>query len=168
METQTFYATAAQLCFTLLGLWWAVVQFRHREWMRDPAHQRMAYAVALHFLLPGVMSLVALLAGDAPLLWRVTFGLAGSLGIVALLLLLRVGTERRGRFFRYVRVGQYASVVLYAVVTVIAFEPALVRDLGGPIGPLEAEGIVLSLLVFFGANFAWALFAEAAGASVAP
>ena len=159
METQTFYATAAQLCFTLLGLWWAVVQFRHREWMRDPAHHRMAYAVALHFLLPGVMSLIALLAADVPLLWRLTFGLSGALGIVALLLLARAQAARADRFFRYVRAGQYATVVLYAVVTVIAFEPALIRNLGGPIGPLEAEGIALSLIVFFGVNFAWALFA---------
>ena len=29
MNTDAFYQTVAGLCFTLLGLWWAVVQFRH-------------------------------------------------------------------------------------------------------------------------------------------
>ena len=33
MNTDAFYQTVAGFCFTLLGPWWAVVQFRHEEWM---------------------------------------------------------------------------------------------------------------------------------------
>ena len=48
METQTFYTTVGSISFTLLGLWWVVVQSRD-AWRTDPARRRMAYAVSLHF-----------------------------------------------------------------------------------------------------------------------
>ena len=68
-----FYQTVAGFCFTLLGLWWAVVQFRHAEWMRDLYQRRAAYSVHLSFLVPGIMSLGAMIAGDVKILWRLVF-----------------------------------------------------------------------------------------------
>ena len=59
-----FYQTVAAFCFTLLGLWWAVVQFRHAEWMNNLRQRRAAYSVHLSFLVPGIMSLGAMIAGD--------------------------------------------------------------------------------------------------------
>ena len=37
---QTFYSTTAQVSFTLLGLWWVVVQFKFDAWADD--HVRAA------------------------------------------------------------------------------------------------------------------------------
>ena len=55
-----FYLSFSAVCFTLLGFWLIVVQTRHAEWRGSPLHRRRVYAVALHFSLPGVMSLLAL------------------------------------------------------------------------------------------------------------
>ena len=58
----SFYSTAAQLSFVLLGLWWVVVQFKFDRWRHDPARRRMAYDISSFFLLPGLMSLTSLAA----------------------------------------------------------------------------------------------------------
>jgi hypothetical protein len=47
----------AQASFTLLALWWVLLQIRHDEWFADTAYRRRAYDVSLYFLLPGIMSL---------------------------------------------------------------------------------------------------------------
>ncbi len=88
----TFYATVAQLCFALLGLWWIVVQFKHQQWMTDPSHRRMAYDISLYFILPGIMSLVSFLATDAKFLWRAGFTLADILGFVETFLMVSAGS----------------------------------------------------------------------------
>ena len=53
MDTTTFYAATSALCFTLLGFWWVVVQFRHEELTRDVASRRFIFLVSLHFIVPG-------------------------------------------------------------------------------------------------------------------
>jgi hypothetical protein len=55
-----FYVAFSTVCFTLLGLWIIVVQTRHAEWRKSAIHRRRAYGVALHFSLPGLMSLLSL------------------------------------------------------------------------------------------------------------
>jgi hypothetical protein len=55
-----FYGAFSPACFALLGLWLVVVQIRMREWQGSTAHRRRSYGVALHFVLPGMMSLLAL------------------------------------------------------------------------------------------------------------
>ena len=67
-----FYVAFSTVCFTLLGLWIIVVQTRHAEWRRSVVHRRRAYGVALHFSLPGLMSLLWLIrpaprCGGSPL-----------------------------------------------------------------------------------------------------
>ncbi len=63
MDVETFYTTVSSISFTLLGLWWVVVQGRE-TWRMNPARRRMAYVVSLHFVLPGVMSILALVAPE--------------------------------------------------------------------------------------------------------
>src|SRR5262245_65978416 len=75
-----FYISFSAVCFTLLGLWLIVVQTRHGEWRASPLHRRRAYGVALHFSLPGVMSLLALVDPESSALWRGSFGGAGNGG----------------------------------------------------------------------------------------
>src|SRR5688500_4768813 len=89
LDTATFYATTSALSFTLPGLWWSVVQFRHDQMTVDRGRRRLAVVLSLHFILPGLMSLGALLTGDAPIGWRVTFGTAGIAGMVAVVIASR-------------------------------------------------------------------------------
>ena len=70
-----FYISFSAVCFTLLGLWLIVVQTRHAEWRGSRPHRRRAYAVALHFSLPGLMSLLALVNPDSSALWRTSFAI---------------------------------------------------------------------------------------------
>jgi hypothetical protein len=65
-----FYVAFATVCFTLLGLWIIVVQTRHGEWRQSAVHRRRAYGVALHFSLPGLMSLLSLVDPASTTLWR--------------------------------------------------------------------------------------------------
>jgi hypothetical protein len=67
-----FYVAFATVCFTLLGLWFIVVQTRHAECRRSAVHRRRAYGVALHFSLPGLMSLLSLVDPASTALWRIS------------------------------------------------------------------------------------------------
>ena len=122
---EAFYQTVATFSFTLLGLWWGVLQLRHSDWVNDLPKRRMAYSVNLAFLVPGVMSLGAQTAGDIKIIWRLVFIVAGLLGIVA----VRVPHPRppaltpRPAGSRVMDVG--SSVLLYAIVVLIAFVPDL-------------------------------------------
>src|SRR4051812_848489 len=89
LPMDSFYATVTTICFTLLGLWWAVVQLRHQEWMRDPARRRMAYSIYLAFLIPGIMSLGSQIAPDIRIMWQAVFVLGSIGGIIATFSLAR-------------------------------------------------------------------------------
>ena len=158
MDTATFYATTSAVSFTLLGFWWVVVQFRHGEMTQEPGRRRLAFVVSLHFILPGLMSLGALLTGDAPLVWRLTFGLAGIAGMIAVATASRGIADPTGAI---AAIGRYEWLAfpLYAVITLVAFRPDLVQSAVG-LAPLQVEGTVMTLLVFLGIVFAWALFTE--------
>jgi hypothetical protein len=165
MDTATFYATTSAVSFTLLGFWWVVVQFRHGEMTQEPGRRRLAFVVSLHFILPGLMSLGALLTGDAPLVWRLTFGLAGIAGMIAVVTASRGIVDPTGAIAAIGR-NEWLAFPLYAVITLVAFRPDLVESAVG-LAPLQVEGTVMTLLVFLGIVFAWALFTEPhpAGAS---
>ena len=156
---ESFYATAASLCFTLLGFWWAVVQFRHHEWMANEGRRRMAYSLSLHFFLPGIMCLVALVPDDARIIWRITFGLSGLLGIVATVLIVATTKADTGSM-RLIRVGEWLIAPLYAIITLLAINPGFVNSLGIGLTPLEVEGLTMGVLIFLGVNLAWILLAE--------
>src|SRR5690606_25020285 len=54
MDVTTFDALFSATCFTLLGLWWGVVQ-RHEDWMRDDSLRGLVGGVYVSFLLPALM-----------------------------------------------------------------------------------------------------------------
>jgi hypothetical protein len=152
-----FYRAFASISFTLLGLWWVVVNLRYKSGAGDAARRRHAYSVALFFLLPGVGSLLSSVNGELEALWRVAFAVCAAVGIAEVLLYLRVGARRTAS-----AVGLRASgIVLYAFMLIFAIRPRLVDDLGLGVAAREAEAILLSLLLVVGANLAWLGLTEA-------
>jgi hypothetical protein len=97
MVPEVFYQTVAQLAFTLLGLWWLVLQTKYNEWIHSQTRRRMATNITLYFLLPGSMSLLALLATTSRLLWQVAFVLAALIGAVATAFFLRAAHASQWR-----------------------------------------------------------------------
>ncbi|MGH2584129.1 MAG: PKD domain-containing protein [Dehalococcoidia bacterium] len=157
-----FYGALAGACFGLLGLWWVVIQFRFRDeaWLGNPYRRRMAYDISLYFLLPGVMSLGSLLStGDAEDLWRSVFAIAAALGIVetltVALVLARAADAPRGLL-----AGSWIACALYVLIALLAAFPGLVQEVGAQMDPLQVEGLLTSLLLFLGVNFAWLVFTE--------
>jgi hypothetical protein len=165
---QDFYATVAQASFTLLGLWWVMLQIRHDAWFGDVAYRRGVYDVSLYFLLPAMMSLGSLLAVQEPTIWRVSFAVMGALGVVesALLIAGMRGLRRRGPL---VAVADWVSLVVYALVVLVAIWRGRPDTLGLGLKSLEVEGILVAVLLFLGVTLGAALFvttnpgAEAAG-----
>jgi len=121
-----FYKTVATISFTLLGLWWVVVQLKYKEAAGDVRRRRHAYTVSLYFLLPGVMTLVASVDSDLSLLWRLSFGLTAVLGLAEVAFYVTTdGIKSRGAATLRV-----LAVVLYALIGLFALRPALADGLG--------------------------------------
>jgi len=154
LDISTFYATSSGLCFTLLGFWWVVVQFRHAELTRNAASRRFAFLVALHFAIPGLISLASLLATGA--LWRFAFGFAGIAGMAAVLVSMR-STGSMPAPVRSLGRAAWLGLPLYGLVTLIAAVPSLPGTLLGMEG-LQAEGFVLVLILLLGILLAWFMF----------
>ena len=166
-----FYGAFSPACLALLGLWLVVVQLRLPQWQASeaaPAYQRASYGIALHFALPGLMSLLALVDSGDPAYWRTSFeiiALGGAVVLIALRGLFgRLGPDRgpdrgpgRGagraadsRLGGGLGLAAYVlAIAAYLVVGVLAF-------IGGP-AVLRAEAILLTGLVFLGFNAAWLL-----------
>jgi hypothetical protein len=166
-----FYAAFSPACLALLGLWLVVVQMRLPQWQASeaaPAYQRASYGIALHFALPGLMSLLALVDSGDPAYWRTSFeiiALGGAVVLIALRGLFGRPGRGRGEGRGAARgagrgadsplrggLGLAAYVVAiaaYLVVGALAF-------IGGP-AVLRAEAILLTGLVFLGFNAAWLL-----------
>jgi hypothetical protein len=160
MDVNAFYQTVATFCFTLLGLWWGVLQLRHVEWVNDVKRKRMAYSVHLAFVVPGVMALGAQTAGDIKIIWRAVFIVAGLLGIIAVVyLILAAGSEAAppGWFTRY---GRWLSALVYAIIVAIAFDPTVVKRLDPALQPLQIEGLLFTFIVFLGVGLAWDFLAQ--------
>lgn len=61
MDSATdFYQTLTGTSFTLLGLWFGVMQFGHGDWRGDPRRHRSTIHIALHFFLPGMLGMGSL------------------------------------------------------------------------------------------------------------
>ena len=156
---EAFYQTVATFCFTLLGLWWGVVQTRRDEWLNDTQHRRMAYSVYLSFLIPGVMSLGSQLSGETRWVWQLVFLAASGFGVAATLFFMQHTHEvvKQGWFVRRMR---WAVILLYGLMAAFAIYPQAVNLLGLDLKPLQLEGLLLTLLVFLGVNMAWEFMAE--------
>jgi hypothetical protein len=168
MPLATFYQTVAQLCFTLLGLWWLVLQTKYQEWTADAARRRMLTNISLYFLLPGSMSLMALLAGQQHLLWQVSFFIASAIGAVETSTIIRHERELLGRRAHWTRSALlWAGAGLYAVVALAALA-AIIPGAAGRlhIDPLTTAGVLITLLVVAGVLLAWLYFIEPAAVAL--
>ncbi len=153
-----FYLSFSAVCFTLLGLWLIVVQTRHAEWRGSALARRRAYGVALHFSLPGLMSLLALVNPDSSALWRTSFAIIAIGGAVVLIVL-------RGAAVGKIGLTVYIfAIALYALIGLLAIAPRIVGSLGLDATPVRVEAVLLSILVFVGVNVAWLLLFEEAPA----
>jgi hypothetical protein len=153
----TFYTTVAQASFTLLALWWVLLQIRHDEWIADQAYRRSIYDVSLYFLLPGMMSLASLLAVQDTSIWRVSFAVFGIVGLAESLWL----TGRRGQMPAArgaTRVADAVSIVLYALAALVAIWKDLPDEVGIGLTPLELEGLFVAGLLLTGITLAAAIF----------
>ncbi len=157
-----FYGAFSPACFALLGLWLVIVQIRLREWQGSPLYRRRSYGVALHFALPGIMSLLALVNPQDSVFWRVSFAVVALGGAIVL-------AAVRGYPLRPAPAGQpdtagaaaadrpdqlgvaayLAAIILYVLIGALAF--------AGGLASLRIEAILLTLLLFLGFNAAWLL-----------
>src|SRR3712207_327107 len=147
-DIDRFYQSVSTVSFTLLGLWWVVVQLKFKEGAGDARRRRHAYGIALFFLLPGVMSMVSSVNSDNSALWRLAFGVTALLGITEVLLYLRTGGQRAAGplALRVFAIGLYVLIALFAV------RPELTDDVGVTLEPREVEAVLVALLVVVGAN----------------
>jgi hypothetical protein len=146
-----FYRAVSTVSFTLLGLWWVVLQMKFREGAGEARRRRHAYGVALFFLLPGAMSLLSSVNSDHSALWRVAFGITALGGMLEVALYFASG----GRRTLGPALLRVAGVVLYVAIALVALRPALTDDLGLELEPREVEAILVGLLVVVGAHLAW-------------
>jgi hypothetical protein len=149
MDTIAFYQTMSALCFTLVGFWWVVVQFRHDEMTRDVESRRFITLVMLQFLIPGLVNVASILSAES-LWWRLAFAAAGLLGMAAVLVGMR-GALSDLRWYVWL------SLPIYAAITLVALFDGLVESII-PVDALQVEGVLLLALVSLGVMLAWGLF----------
>jgi hypothetical protein len=137
-----FYGAFSPACFALLGLWLVVVQIRADEVRASPELNRRAYAVALFFALPGLMSVIALIDTSNPLFWRVSFAIIALVGAAVLFPVHGLPGGARVR-----NVADIAAVLLYLAIAALAM-------VGGP-DMQRTEAVLLTALIFLGFNVAW-------------
>ena len=156
MNQEVFYATSSALCFTLLGFWWVVVQYRHADLTRTRATRAFALLVSLQFMLPGFISLASLAAGEGSPLWRLVFATAGVAGLASVIVAARPrpGSESLGTVGRVA----WLAAPAYVLLTVVALVPDRVRSLG--FVPIQVEAFILCALLLIGVLIAWFLFIE--------
>ncbi|WP_432175318.1 hypothetical protein [Streptomyces sp. Tue6028] len=152
MDVSTFYALFSATCFTLVGLWWNVVQ-SHDDWMRDAGLRRVVGGVYLSFLLPALMGLFAQVGGtEQPMIWRTAFIVLAAVGCVCTLRLLA-----RARGDRFVVRQQAGAALLYALIAVVGAFPELARHAG--LSGIQAEALMLIVLTALGHALAWRFMA---------
>jgi hypothetical protein len=161
-----FYPAFSPACFSLLGLWFVVVQIRMREWQGSAIHRRRSYGVALHFALPGIMSVLALIDPADPAFWRVSFAIV-ALGGAVVLAMTRGYPARRKRMPARpaaLPVPDQLGLAAYIAATAIYITIGALACAGGPT-LLRAEEVLLTILVFLGFNVAWLLLFDDADPS---
>jgi hypothetical protein len=150
MDISTFYALFSATCFTLLGLWWNVLQL-NTAWVGVDDERRAVGGVYLTFLLPALMGLFAQVGGtETPAIWRVSFVGVAIVGCISTLRILRVlrttsDPQPRAKYF--------ATLAIYLLVAIIGAYPEIAKGIG--ILPIQAEAILLILLVLVGHGLVW-------------
>ena len=150
MDLSTFYALFSATCFTLLGLWWNVLQ-ANPQWTAVEDERRAVGGVYLTFLLPALMGLFAQVGGvETPMIWRVSFVAVAIVGCISTLRLLRVLRTASDR----PPLGKYAAtLVIYVLIAITGAYPEVAEPLD--IKPVQAEAILLILLVLVGHGMVW-------------
>jgi hypothetical protein len=159
MDLSAFYGAFSPACFALLGLWLVAVQIRLPDWEehQDPGYGRRSYGVALHFALPGLMSVLALIDTQNPDFWRASFVIVALGGAVTTVAVRgfpippgRGGAGVRGLPADRLGLAAYlAAIVLYVLIAALAL-------VGGGYA-LRTEAVLQTILVFLGFNVAWLL-----------
>jgi hypothetical protein len=158
MDVSTFYALFSATCFTLVGLWWTVIHDRP-GWMRDESMRRAVGGVYLSFLLPAVMGLFAQVGGsETPMVWRVSFVVVAIIGALSTLSLLARSRDQGASAVA----SRVAAVVVYVVIAVIGLAPEVAEPLD--LTPVQAEAVLLILLVVLGHATVWRFMIENAPA----
>jgi uncharacterized membrane protein len=148
MDVSTFYALFSATCFTLVGLWWNVVQ-SHPDWMRAPALRRVVGGIYLSFLLPALMGLFAQVGGpDQPEIWRAAFIALAVIGCACTLRLLS-----RTRTTRFLTLHQTAATILYALIALVGAFPDLSHHLN--LRPIQTEALILITLITLAHALTW-------------
>jgi hypothetical protein len=150
MDIATFYALFSATCFTLLGLWWNVLQL-NSQWIGVDEERKAVGGVYLTFLLPALMGLFAQVGGaETPNIWRISFvgvAVVGCVSTIRLLRVLRVSSDKKPRA-KYV-----ATLFIYLLVAVIGAAPEVAEPLD--IKAIQAEAILLIMLVLVGHGLVW-------------
>lgn len=163
MDLTSFYSLMGATCFTLVGLWWTVVE-RHPRWKSDPRRRRLAGGTYLSFLLPGLMSTLATVAPDAPLVWRITFALTALVGLASTITLIRAETTTgpKGPFRRH----RWLVALVYVLIFALGVFPEVARLFG--MVPIQVAGVLLVLLIVLAHGLTWEFMMEPDEAAGAP
>ena len=137
-----FYGAFSPACLTLLGLWLVAVQMRSDEVRGSEELRRRAYAVALFFALPGLMSVIALIDTGNPLFWRVSFAVIALVGAAVLYPAHGLPGGLRVR-----NTADIVALLLYLAIAALA--------LVGGTDEERTEAMLLTALIFVGFNVAW-------------
>ena len=136
-----FYVAFSPACFSLLGLWFVVIQIRPDAWINRP-RRKQAYAVTLFFAAPGTMSLLALVDPTSTVMWRVAFFVVSVIGLAGM---IAFGSPHHPRHQDAFDVSDHlvywAAIGLYVAIAVLAF-PSLPT--------LRIEGVLLTVLMLLG------------------
>lgn len=149
MDIASFYGFFSATCFTLLGLWWNVVQ-GHPGWLREDRLRHAVGGVYLAFFLPALMGLFAQVGGTTtPSFWRISFVVVALVGLVSTVRLL--GLTREGSAATVPL--QAAAAALYLVVGLVGVAPGIVDPLG--MTPVQAEALLLIVLIVIAHGLVW-------------
>ncbi|MEV6582544.1 hypothetical protein AB0M92_30780 [Streptomyces sp. NPDC051582] len=152
MDVSAFYALFSATCFTLVGLWWNVVQ-SHAAWTGDPSLRRVVGGIYLSFLLPALMGLFAQIGGaEQPQIWRAAFVALSAVGCACT---LRLPARSRGD--RFVTRQQAGAALLYVLIAVVGARPELAGHVG--LRPIQAEALLLIGLIVLGHALVWRFMA---------
>lgn len=160
MDLSAFYGAFSPACFALLGLWLVAVQIRLPDWEehQNPGYGRRSYGVALQFVLPGLMSVLALIDPKNSGFWRVSFVIVGLGGAVTMIAVRgfpvlpgrgAAGVRNLPAADRLSLAAYLAAIALYVLIAALAL-------VGGGYA-LHTEAVLQTILVFLGFNVAWLL-----------
>lgn len=151
MDLGAFYGVVSTVDYALLGLWWVSVQARPDLRRRANNNGRMSYLVSLQFVVPGTAALLAQVAPELAIVWRVSFTVTALAGIAAIVI---IGSQLATVGWRAIKWFLWlAGLPLYVIVIVVALLAGVFA--GAALSALQVEAILFCLLSLLGAQVAW-------------